>query len=86
MLHSKSPIFGERPKGKYSTAKQLNGQRGFEILLKLGNAIFSDESKLQTYFFCKPIPILYLKHDKNFPHYIDGWVTIHWSRIEGTSS
>ena len=29
-------LLGERPKGKYSTAKQLNGPRGFEIVLELG--------------------------------------------------
>ena len=29
-------LLGEMPKGKYSTTKQLNGPRGFEIVLKLG--------------------------------------------------
>ena len=32
----RAQLLGERPKGKYSTAKQSNGQRGFEIVLKLG--------------------------------------------------
>ena len=38
MLHSnmRAQLLGERPKGKRSTAKQLNGPRGFEIVLKLG--------------------------------------------------
>ena len=36
MLHSKCELLGERPKGQYSTAKQLNGPIGFEIVLKLG--------------------------------------------------
>ena len=86
MLHSKAKLLGERPKGKYSTAKQLNGPRGLEIVFKLGNVIFSDESTLLTYFFCKPIPIRRLKHKQIYPHYIYGWVKIHWSRIEGTVS
>ena len=33
----RAQLLVERPKGKYSTAKQLNGPRGFEIVLKLGN-------------------------------------------------
>ena len=33
----------------------------------------------------KPIPIWRLKHEEIYPHYIDGWVKIHWSRIEGTT-
>ena len=31
----RAQLLGERPKGKYSTAKQLNGPRGFEIVLQL---------------------------------------------------
>ena len=31
----RAQLLGERPKGKYRTAKQLNGPRGFEIVLKL---------------------------------------------------
>ena len=41
MLHSKSPIIIEMSKGKYSTAKQLNGPRGFGIVLKLGKCHLS---------------------------------------------
>ena len=32
----KVQLLGEKLKGKYITAKQLNGPRGFEIVLKLG--------------------------------------------------
>ena len=32
----RAQLLGERPKGKYSTTKQLNGPRGFGIVLKLG--------------------------------------------------
>ena len=32
----RAKLLGERPKGKYSTAKQLNGPRGLEIVLKFG--------------------------------------------------
>ena len=32
----RAQFLGERPKGKYSTAKQLNGPNEFEIVLKLG--------------------------------------------------
>ena len=33
---ARAQLLGERQKGKYITAKQLNGPRGFEIVLKLG--------------------------------------------------
>ena len=32
----RAQLLGERPNQKHSTAKQLNGPRGFEIVLKLG--------------------------------------------------
>ena len=32
----RAQLLRERPKGKYSTAKQLNGPRGFEIVFNLG--------------------------------------------------
>ena len=37
----RAQLLGERPKGKYSTAKQLNGPRGFGIVLKLGKCHLS---------------------------------------------
>ena len=70
----RAQLLGERPKGKYTTAKQLNGPKGLEIVLKLGKCNFSDESTLQNYFFCKPLPNWRLKHEKNYPHYINGCV------------
>ena len=37
----RAQLLGERPKGKYRTAKQLNGPRGFGIGLKLGKCHLS---------------------------------------------
>ena len=33
----RAQLLRERPKGKYSTDKQFNGPRGFEICIKTGN-------------------------------------------------
>ena len=62
------------------------GQEGLKLYLNWENIILSDESGLLTYFFCKTIPIWRLKHEQIHPHNIDGWVKIHWNRIEGTIS
>ena len=61
-------------------------QEGLKLFWNWENVIFSDESTLLTYFFRKPIPIWLLKHEQIYPYYIDRWVKIHWSRIEGTIS
>ena len=34
----------------------------------------------------KPIPIWRLKHEQIYPHNIDGWIKIHYGRIEATFS
>ena len=36
----RAQLLGDRPKVKYSTDKQLNRPRGFEIVLKLGKCLF----------------------------------------------
>ena len=86
MLHGKSPIIRRKAKRKVQSCRTVKWPRGFEIVLKFGKCHLSDESILLAYFFCKPIPIWRLKHERMFPHYIDGWVKKHWSRIEGTIS
>ena len=42
-------LLGERPKGKYSTAKQLNGPRGFEIVLLMSSFQMNPHSKLISF-------------------------------------
>ena len=56
MLHSKSPILVERPKGKYSTAKQFNGPGGFEIVLELGKSSFQMNPHSKPIFFANLFP------------------------------
>ena len=83
----RAQLLVKRQKGKYSTAKQLNWPRGSEIVLILEkNIFFLDESTLSTFFVCNPIAIWRLKHEQIYPHYIDGWIKTHWSRIEATIS
>ena len=48
----RAELLGERPKGKYSTAKQLNGPRGFEIVLQLEKChLFRCTSRNKVYLF-----------------------------------
>ena len=42
----RTQLLGEILKGKYSTAKQLNGPRVFEIVSNWENVLFSDEFTL----------------------------------------
>ena len=42
----RAKLLGERPKGKYSPAEQLNGQEGLKLYYYWENAIFSNESIL----------------------------------------
>ena len=81
MLHSESQIMRRKAKGKVQYCQKLKDQEGLKLYV-----IFSEESTLRTYFFCKPISIWRLKHEQIYPHHIDRWVKIHWSRIKGTIS
>ena len=40
MLYIRAQLLEKRPNRKYSTSKQLNGPRGFEIVLNCENVIF----------------------------------------------
>ena len=75
-------LLGERPKGKYSTAKTLNGPRGFEVVFKLGKChLYRRIHTLNLYLLQT---YSHLEHKQIYSHYIDGWVKILWGHIQGT--